>query len=166
MAPKSAGCRQIGAVVRARAAVVTNSSERVRIFGSKSREATVTGTVVEVVTPQKGSGKQASVVVDWNLGSRIKRKAVKVMNVRLASSQPIAPGPSISPTVTLDQGVTSQESQPEIHNVAPLDEVVVHGVSWTEGRINSPLNGYVTAKPWKVTNITGKPSDKVSHLTT
>lgn len=161
MTLKSVGCREIGAVVQAKIKAVTHKKECVRRYGTLWKTATVTGKVVQVITPPKGSGKHASVVVDRNLGTYQKRKTLKVGNVELAPVQSAQPGSATDTDsdVEEEEEVSSQGEQIVVSNeeVTPCpDEVVVHEMTWKEGEITSPLNGYVTRKPWRVSLVTGQ----------
>lgn len=89
--------------MEAKLTAVTNPTECKRRFGRNRKTATVTGVVINVVTPEKGSGKQASLVVDWNVETYVNRKEVKIINVRLPTNQP---GQS-----TLDQGEETEDEQ-------------------------------------------------------
>lgn len=159
MAPRSFGCRKIGAIVRGKMTAVTSTAECKRRFGINWKSATVTGTVVQVVTPPKGSGKQASVVVDWNIGSETKRKEVKIMNVRLEPPPIVTPMPNSAEE-------TESEDEELVADIAifgnndevtpPTDKAYVHGMEWSEKEIRLPLNGYIVQLPWKVRHVTGQ----------
>lgn len=157
--PRSAGCRRIGAIVEAKLTAVTNPAECKRRFGRNWKTATVTGVVIQVVTPERGSRKHASLVVDWNVGTEVKRKEVKIINVRLPTNPP---GQSANV-----QGEETEEEDDEdavghevstVNNApitSPSGAVDAHGYMWNEEDIASPLNGYIRSKLWYVTHVTG-----------
>ena len=68
MSTNRSKCREIGAVVRTKATNVTSVAECKRKYGSNFKIATMTGEVVNVIVPQKGSRKQTSLKVDWTIG--------------------------------------------------------------------------------------------------
>lgn len=88
-----------------------------------------TATVMEVVTPPKGSGKQASVVVDWLIGEMVKRKDFNIGNFKVALSQTeqperddssLSPGASESVPVVAHANITEGTLSP--------NKVEVHGM--------------------------------------
>lgn len=158
MTARSAGCRRVGAVVRAKLKAVTSDAECKRRFGTEWMTKTVTGTVVEVVTPPKGSGKQASVIVDWQVGSQIKRKSVKIMNVRLELPPVPPPVATVTPQIPVEVTSELSEVQPQVPMLAGTqepDEVEVHGLTWKIQGQEGNVNRYTPVRPWKVTFVTG-----------
>ena len=117
MAPKKDPRREVGAVVSSKVSVVTSDAECKRLFGSLWKTTIVTGVVKSVVTPPRGSGKQASLVVDWSVGGMTKTKEVKVVNTKLVEGPTLHSTLSEAPSVDRstprdDTGAENQDSDP------------------------------------------------------
>lgn len=159
MPPRSAGCRRIGAIVQTKATAVTNVTDCKRRFGINWKTATVTGVVTNIITHPKGSRKQASLVVDWNIGDDVKRKEVKITNICLPTNPPgssaNAGGQETEDEEDNQSPVDEVSTENNAHIPLSSDEVDAHGLLWKKQNITSHLNGYVIAKLWEVKNITG-----------
>ena len=82
-ATKNDACRVIRSIVQAKARVFTSASECKWLYGMLRKTIHVTGKVLRVVTPPKGTGKYTSVIVEWTIGGLKKVKEVKLVNVKL-----------------------------------------------------------------------------------
>ena len=175
MVTKNDARREVGSIVKAKASVVTSVAECKRLYGMLWKTTLVTGVVMRVVTPPKGTGKHTSVVAEWTVGSFKKVKEVKLVNVKLHQNVCHAKVPAeVPPLVTesnnetasgdTNQGTQEQISVPSIperttmprHDVHQAEErITVHGVEWMERDVRLPLNGIVPRRYWSVTHVTG-----------
>ena len=167
--------RVIGAHVYAKASIVTSDSECKRLFGSLWKKTTVNGIVKHVVVPPRGSGKQTSLIIKWNINGSSKTKEVKLMNVRIQQTTPSSSSALVQPstsTSSIEAVIPSENTaettndQTEIGNTqvvsaAPHEQaereegVTCHGLRWIEADVNDQINGGVPHKHWWVSHITG-----------
>lgn len=168
MAPRSIGCQEIGAIVMAKLTAVTSKAECKRRYGSMWKEAKVKGIIREVINSPKGSGKQASVCVDWLFEGATKQVTVKICNVELCDSNAGPPtsnshsqhrndeyiGPQDQP-VTQSQQSQGRTAGPSRSAIDLSDAVGTHGLKWAETAIDEPLNGAVEIKKWSVSLFPG-----------
>ena len=167
--------RVIGALVYAKASIVTSDSECKRLFGSLWKKTTVNGVVKHVVVPPKGCGKQTSLIIKWNVNGSSKTKEVKLMNVRIQqattsdssvvgqSSTVITPMGSSMPNGNAVETTNTRTESENDGRVSPISRlgaereegVTCHGNRWIEADVNDPINGSVPHKHWWVSHITG-----------
>ena len=166
MSSRKEECRQIRSNIRTKATNVTSLAECKRRYGTNFKVATVTGVVIEVVVPPKGSGKQASLRVDWDVGSEKRSKDVKISNIQVVQNVQL-------PTRTKERG-TQERHVPDVsasiqstfvlegegenavrdrHIQSPTDLVWSHNMKWVGNQIVISLNGLVPTPLWSVTNI-------------
>ncbi len=159
MTLKKAACREIGALVKAKAICVTSVSECKRRFGTRFNTEFVTGVVKEVIVPPKGSGKQTSLRVEWSLGDELKSKEVKICNIQLCHAQQDTAASTTGPvTGDADDNVDQSERttvQDAVTNPSK-DVITVHNTPWVESEISQSLNGTVLRRNWYVSHASGQ----------
>ena len=168
MSSRKEECRRIGANVRTKTTNVTSLAECKRRYGTNFKVATVTGVVVEVVVPPKGSGKQTSLRIDWDVGNEKSKKEVKIRNIQVVEKMQLptstketgtqkryvpAVGASVKSAFELEG--EKENAGRDRHTQSRPDVVWSHNMKWVEKQIRTPLNGMVPTRLSSVTNVHG-----------
>ena len=126
----------------------------------------MTGVVVDVIVPPKGTRKQTSLRVDWTFGLEKKRKEVKICNIQLADEEPRLSSNNEMPE-NEDEGtenVVTEECSTQMEAVGKstvsvpnsqsnTDVVLPHNTKLMEKDIRIPLNSRTPTKIWSVKNV-------------
>jgi len=132
--------------VETKVTLAPSESESKRLFGSLWNKTAIKGIVREVITPPKGSGKQAYLMVDWNIFGRTKLSEIKVGTVKLASDELPSPAPGMQGLETPSSSQNHDES---------TSNLISHNVEWVEGGSVLDLNGSVSKKLWFLLTSSG-----------
>ena len=172
MAPGSDQRKVPGTVVHIKARAVTSEAYCKRLYGSLWKAKLVPGIVVSLVHGTPGTREQCSIIGDWEVGTGVKRAKTKLGNVKLGDvpQEPELPVAEeiVSNEVTPSPQLIQISGTPSNCNPLPFqvsdgdnqsgpasapDEAMntsVHGFNWMPAEVNTPLNGHVLDRAWKV----------------
>ena len=157
--------QQIGNAVHTRASLVTSAAECKRLYGSLWKSKKLNGTVVSVEVSMDSGRRQTSITADWLIQDRIKRHALKLVNMKSGEAPE-----DVTADVADEQAVQNESPDlqltdvntppiPAIGNNTPIGvegvSITAHEREWTNREVSLPLNGSTAQRPWKVIGPTG-----------